>query len=70
MCCLTLAAKQDIKLTSRSRPLKPEELAIFDYIMIMDAINQENITVGAKKGLRIATIQGPLSFTLVGPIVT
>lgn len=37
------AKKRGIKLTSRSRPLKPTDLAGFDYVIGMDAKNQRAI---------------------------
>eukprot|EP00232_Nephroselmis_pyriformis_P016817 CAMPEP_0182881594 /NCGR_PEP_ID=MMETSP0034_2-20130328/17265_1 /TAXON_ID=156128 /ORGANISM="Nephroselmis pyriformis, Strain CCMP717" /LENGTH=268 /DNA_ID=CAMNT_0025014629 /DNA_START=6 /DNA_END=812 /DNA_ORIENTATION=- len=42
------AAKRGVKLTSKSRPLKPEDFDRFDYVVGMDANNIRAITTAAQ----------------------
>ncbi|CAL5220231.1 g2207 [Coccomyxa viridis] len=44
---LAAAAKRGVCLTSRSRPLRPEDMTTFDYILGMDFENNATIQVAA-----------------------
>jgi protein-tyrosine-phosphatase len=46
------AEQRQVFLTSRSRPLTPQDLSSFDYLIGMDAKNVADIQVGSRQGSR------------------
>ena len=44
---VSAASARGVKLTSRSRPLKPTDMTAFDYIIAMDMKNQRDILMAA-----------------------
>eukprot|EP01026_Neomeris_dumetosa_P028276 TRINITY_DN22902_c0_g1_i14.p2 TRINITY_DN22902_c0_g1~~TRINITY_DN22902_c0_g1_i14.p2 ORF type:complete len:244 (-),score=19.70 TRINITY_DN22902_c0_g1_i14:200-931(-) len=47
------ATKRGLELTSRSRPLRREDLSKFDYILTMDPMNREDICLAADYWIRV-----------------
>jgi protein-tyrosine phosphatase len=50
------AKKRGIDLKSRSRQFKPEDFDLFDYIVVMDKSNYQNVTALTKKDENIEKV--------------